>query len=181
MCFSSTGKVYWKKVYELPQGGRAARGKPIVNILPLEEGENINAILAVRDFDADQYILFNAAMLSSVLPNFTSSSMQIDYIRIYQQNTLNTQEINKKEPRIKAYPNPVKDTLEIKLQNNDYNNKEVNLKFFDINGRVINNKLYQLHEDILLCNTEFLTESGVYFGKLTFNDGASSVFKFVKE
>jgi DNA gyrase subunit A len=61
LCFSSTGKVYWKKVYELPQGGRAARGKPIVNILPLEEGENINAILAVRDFDADQYIFMVTA------------------------------------------------------------------------------------------------------------------------
>jgi len=56
LCFSSAGKVYWKKVYELPQGGRAARGKPIVNLLPLEEGEKINAILAVRDFDADNYI-----------------------------------------------------------------------------------------------------------------------------
>ncbi len=61
LCFSSTGKVYWKKVYELPQGGRAARGKPIVNILPLEEGEQINAILAVREFDADNYIFMVTA------------------------------------------------------------------------------------------------------------------------
>jgi len=61
LCFSSTGKVYWKKVYELPQGGRAARGKPIVNILPLEEGETINAILAVREFDADNYIFMVTA------------------------------------------------------------------------------------------------------------------------
>ncbi len=61
LCFSSAGKVYWKKVYELPQGGRAARGKPIVNILPLEEGETINAILAVRDFDADNYIFMVTA------------------------------------------------------------------------------------------------------------------------
>jgi DNA gyrase subunit A len=61
LCFSSAGKVYWKKVYELPQGGRAARGKPIINILPLEEGENINAILAVRDFDADNYIFMVTA------------------------------------------------------------------------------------------------------------------------
>ena len=43
LCFSSAGKVYWKKVYELPQGGRTARGKPIVNLLPLDEGERINA------------------------------------------------------------------------------------------------------------------------------------------
>ena len=56
LCFSSAGKVYWKKVYELPQGGRAARGKPIVNLLPLEEGEKINAVLAIREFEADKFI-----------------------------------------------------------------------------------------------------------------------------
>ena len=56
LCFSSAGKVYWKKVYELPQGGRAARGKPIINLLPLEEGEKINAVLAIREFEADKFI-----------------------------------------------------------------------------------------------------------------------------
>ena len=61
LCFSSAGKVYWKKVYELPQGGRAARGKPIINLLPLDEGESINAILAVREFDADNYIFMATA------------------------------------------------------------------------------------------------------------------------
>ena len=59
--FSSTGKVYWKKVYELPQGGRAARGKPIINLLPLEEGEQINAVLPVREFDEDKYIFMATA------------------------------------------------------------------------------------------------------------------------
>ncbi len=61
LCFSSAGKVYWKKVYELPQGGRSARGKPIVNLLPLEEGEKINAILPVREFDEDKYIFMVTA------------------------------------------------------------------------------------------------------------------------
>jgi len=61
LCFSSVGKVYWKKVYELPQGGRAARGKPIVNLLPLEDGEQINAILPVREFDTDNYIFMVTA------------------------------------------------------------------------------------------------------------------------
>ena len=54
--FSSKGKVYWKKVYELPIGGRAARGKPIVNLLPLEEDERINAVLPIREFDKDQFV-----------------------------------------------------------------------------------------------------------------------------
>ena len=51
LCFSNRGKVYWLKVYEIPQAGRGARGKPIVNLLPLEEGERINAILPVRVFE----------------------------------------------------------------------------------------------------------------------------------
>ncbi len=56
LCFSSRGKVYWRKVYQIPQAGRTARGRPIVNLLPLEEGERINAILPVRDFEANQYV-----------------------------------------------------------------------------------------------------------------------------
>jgi DNA gyrase subunit A len=56
LCFSSKGKVYWLKVYELPQAGRIARGKPIVNLLPLEEGERINAILPVREFTENCFI-----------------------------------------------------------------------------------------------------------------------------
>ena len=61
LCFSSTGQVYWKKVYELPQGGRMARGKPIVNLLPLVEGERINAVLPIREFEADKYIFMATA------------------------------------------------------------------------------------------------------------------------
>ncbi|MCX4193112.1 DNA gyrase subunit A [Methylophaga sp. OBS1] len=61
LCFSSFGKVYWKKVYELPQGGRTARGKPIVNLLPLEEGERINAVLPIREYEADKFIFMATA------------------------------------------------------------------------------------------------------------------------
>jgi len=56
LCFSSRGKVYWLKVYELPQASRTARGKPIVNLLPLEEDERINAVLPIREFTADSFI-----------------------------------------------------------------------------------------------------------------------------
>jgi DNA gyrase subunit A len=61
LCFSNRGKVYWKKVYELPQAGRTARGRPIVNLLPLEEGERINAVLAVREFGDDHFVFFATA------------------------------------------------------------------------------------------------------------------------
>jgi DNA gyrase subunit A len=57
LCFSSHGKVYWKKVWELPAAGRGARGKPIVNLLPLDPDERINAVLPVREFPDDQYVL----------------------------------------------------------------------------------------------------------------------------
>jgi DNA gyrase subunit A len=56
LCFSSRGRVYWLKVYEVPQGSRIGRGKPIVNLFPLEEGEKINAILAVKEFDENHFI-----------------------------------------------------------------------------------------------------------------------------
>ena len=57
LCFSSRGRLYWLRVYELPQAGRAARGKPIVNLLPLREGERISAVLPIREFVADKYVV----------------------------------------------------------------------------------------------------------------------------
>ncbi|WP_265943764.1 DNA gyrase subunit A [Dechloromonas sp. A34] len=56
LCFSNRGRCYWLKVYEAPQGSRTSRGKPIVNLFPLEEGERINAVLPVKEFSDDQYI-----------------------------------------------------------------------------------------------------------------------------
>jgi DNA gyrase subunit A len=56
LCFSNRGKVYWKRVFELPQAGRGSRGKPMVNLLPLEEGEKINAILPIKQFDDDHFV-----------------------------------------------------------------------------------------------------------------------------
>jgi len=65
LCFSSHGKVYWLKVYELPQAGRGARGKPMVNLLPLQEAERINAVLPIREYDEHHY-LFMATALGTV-------------------------------------------------------------------------------------------------------------------
>ena len=61
LCFSSRGKVYWMKVYELPQASRIAHGKPIINLLALEEGERINAILPVHEFAPDRYVFMATA------------------------------------------------------------------------------------------------------------------------
>ena len=57
LCFSSRGKLYWLKVYNLPAAGRGARGRPIVNLLPLEGDERITAVLPVRQYDEDRFIL----------------------------------------------------------------------------------------------------------------------------
>lgn len=61
LCFSSLGKVYWKKVYDLPLASRTARGKPIINLLPLEEGERINAILPIREYEDGKFIFMATA------------------------------------------------------------------------------------------------------------------------
>jgi DNA gyrase subunit A len=61
LCFSTRGKVYWQKVYQLPIGSRTARGRPMINLLPLEENERITAILPVREYPEDQFIFFATA------------------------------------------------------------------------------------------------------------------------
>tara|TARA_Y100001936_G_C16088627_1_gene684020 strand:- start:2809 stop:5358 length:2550 start_codon:yes stop_codon:yes gene_type:complete len=62
LCFSNHGRVYWIKVYNVPQGGRVSRGKPIVNLLKLEAGERINAILPVKEFDENRFVFMATSM-----------------------------------------------------------------------------------------------------------------------
>jgi DNA gyrase subunit A len=61
LCFSSRGRVYWVKVYQVPQGSRTSRGKPVVNMFPLQEGEKITAILPVKQFDDGHFIFMATA------------------------------------------------------------------------------------------------------------------------
>ncbi len=61
LCFTNRGRVYWLKVYEVPQGTRTGRGKPIVNMFPLEEGEKVNAILSIKEFAEDRFIFMCTA------------------------------------------------------------------------------------------------------------------------
>jgi len=58
LCFTSSGRVYWLKVYQLPQASHVSRGKPIVNLLPLEKDERVNAVLPVRDFPEHLFVFF---------------------------------------------------------------------------------------------------------------------------
>ena len=66
LCFSNRGRLYWLKVWEVPEGSRGSRGRPIVNMFPLQEGEKINVVLpltgAARTFPADQYVFMATSM-----------------------------------------------------------------------------------------------------------------------
>ncbi len=65
LCFTSAGKVFWLKVFQIPTAGRQSRGRPVVNLLPLEEGERITSILPVREFD-DEHFIFMATASGTV-------------------------------------------------------------------------------------------------------------------
>ena len=65
LCFSNRGRIYWLKVYNVPQGSRASRGKPIINLVPLMEHEKITAVLPVKEFD-DQHFVFMATAKGTV-------------------------------------------------------------------------------------------------------------------
>ena len=74
LCFSSFGKVYWKKVFELPQAGRTARGKPIVNLLPLDPDERITAVLPIQEYREGEYVFFatsNGTVKKTPLKDFS--------------------------------------------------------------------------------------------------------------
>ncbi len=74
LCFSSTGKVYWLKVYELPLASRISRGKPVVNLLPLDKNEVINAILPVKEWKDDEFVLMatsSGTVKKTKLSNFS--------------------------------------------------------------------------------------------------------------
>jgi DNA gyrase subunit A len=66
LCFSNRGRLYWLKVWEVPQGSRGSRGRPIVNMFPMQEGEKITVVLALtgekRTFPADQYVFMSTSM-----------------------------------------------------------------------------------------------------------------------
>jgi len=85
LCFSSLGKVYWLKVYQIPQASRAARGRLIVNLLPLGEAERITAVLPIQDYAPDRFVLMatrGGTVKKTVLPEFsrprTSGIIAID-------------------------------------------------------------------------------------------------------
>jgi len=73
LCFTNMGKVYWLKVYQIPVAGRQSRGRPVVNLLPLDAEERITSILPVREFDENKFIVMatsNGTVKKTPLPQF---------------------------------------------------------------------------------------------------------------
>lgn len=92
LCFTTSGKVFWIKVFHIPVAGRTARGKPIVNILPLEEGENITSMLPIREYPEDEFV-FMATSYGTVkkvaLTNFSRQrSVGLRAIELDEGDTL---------------------------------------------------------------------------------------------
>ncbi|MDH3977301.1 MAG: DNA gyrase subunit A [Gammaproteobacteria bacterium] len=74
LCFSSKGKVYWLKVYQVPRASRIARGRPMVNLLPLEADERVNAVLPIQSFDEDKFVFMatsNGTVKKTSLESFS--------------------------------------------------------------------------------------------------------------
>ncbi|HEC04961.1 MAG TPA: DNA gyrase subunit A, partial [Thiothrix sp.] len=75
LCFSSKGKLYWLNVYQIPMGSRTSRGRPMVNLLPLEDDERIRAILPIREYEADKFVFMatsNGTVKKTELTHFSN-------------------------------------------------------------------------------------------------------------
>ena len=92
LCFSNKGKVYWLKAYQIPPSSRTARGRPIVNILPLDEGEKITAMLPIKGYDEDRFIFMatlNGTVKKTPLKDFSRPrSTGLIAIELDEGNTL---------------------------------------------------------------------------------------------
>ena len=73
LCFSNVGKVYWLRVFAIPQGSRGAKGRPMVNLLPLDSGERITAVLPIKEYTSDHFVFMataNGTVKKTPLNNF---------------------------------------------------------------------------------------------------------------
>lgn len=113
---------------------------------------------ATWPFDAEQYFLFNVAILPSIAPDFTSSAMEVDYIRVYQQTPVAATVVSK--PNIRYFPNPVEDTLTIELGSTATG--PVNIRLFDSSGRVVKTVSEKANEGIVTLRGWEQLPSGNY-------------------
>lgn len=126
-------------------------------------------------FDAEQYLLLNIAILPYIDPSFTQSAMEIDYVRVYQESLLSTQEFDE-EIKIKVYPNPVSNILNIVV--NDSLNTSGEFQIIDLSGRIIHANNFISSNSIKYDASRL--NSGIYLVKLSFDNGKVNMLKFIK-
>jgi beta-glucanase (GH16 family) len=128
-------------------------------------------------FDAEQYILFNVAVLPDIASGFTESSMDVDYIRIYQESALSVTEQTLDTNTVHIYPNPVKNLLHIEMS--EVTRSSAVLQITDIRGRVVSKTSHSITDKEILYNVQSLN-TGIYVAKIILEDGSSNAFKFIK-
>ena len=136
---------------------------------------------AVKDastwpFDAEQYFLFNIAIEPSIDPNFTESSMEVDYIRVYQSSPVSTNQVNRNEP-VSYFPNPIRDELNIVLE--ETKAQDVNVQIFSVDGKLVKTQNTNIEGNkVSVKNLETLPK-GLYIVSFQTNDKNYN-FKIVK-
>lgn len=128
-------------------------------------------------FDAEQYLLFNVAILPEIEAGFTESILEVDYIRVYQESALSVTDLEKNS-QIRLYPNPAEDTIHIDIKNEDISIMTIQL--LDVNGRVVSDAHYQSQDRGPIYDTSFL-KRGLYFIRLKLDNGNISTHKFLKQ
>lgn len=128
-------------------------------------------------FDDEQYLLFNVAILPNITPSITESSMEVDYIRVYQESSLSAEAVVA-HSNVNLYPNPVKDTLHVAIKNAGIRLRTVQL--LDVNGRIISDVPYQEHNQDRMYDVSSLNQ-GLYFVRMAFDDGTKTTLKLLKE
>lgn len=140
----------------------------------------IHQMASINPFNEDFFILLNVAMGGSlggtISPSFTNDTMEIDYVRVYQQSSLSIE--NEVFSNLRFYPNPTSDMLHVELPN--ISDQNIAIEVFDIHGRNIHKKQYIVQNFIIDFDASRLN-TGLYFMKLIQNNGTSQTFKFIKK
>ncbi len=141
----------------------------------------VNEIPTFTPFDNEFFILLNVAMGGdlggTIASGFDQDVMEIDYVRVYQESSLSSSEIDD-EPLVLLYPNPTTDALSININNTL--SKEVILHILDINGRIISKEVYQIINKKVVLDTRVL-RTGLYFVNLEFDNGMVATYKLIKQ
>jgi beta-glucanase (GH16 family) len=124
-------------------------------------------------FDAEQYLLLNVAIQSNIATNFVQSAMEVDYIRVYQQGSLDAPEVEKTKGLI-VFPNPAKDKLNLKIAENQIGSQ---VTLYSILGQELNSYILKTEETILDVSHY---QNGIYLLKINTNSGIQT-YKFIKE